>query len=170
MTSWRHFQGMSSAMDSGVCPKSSRNFLAERHRERQYVRAAQWWLDIDLQPSSGKHSSVTARGHTIRCHRRSYGDSAQRYRHRVPDHRLQIHVQLGCEVAGCRSIPSAGDHQWQSGCRTGGSLHSEIASKAEQERRFRSRSAFFCLLIVEVFERGNAGPSRINCHSSSPCQ
>src|SRR5216684_5529534 len=27
MTSWRHFQGMSSAMDSGVCPKSSRNFL-----------------------------------------------------------------------------------------------------------------------------------------------
>jgi len=27
MTSRRHFQGISSSMDSGVCPKASRNFL-----------------------------------------------------------------------------------------------------------------------------------------------
>jgi len=27
ITSWRHFQGISSSTDSGVCPKSSRNFL-----------------------------------------------------------------------------------------------------------------------------------------------
>src|SRR5713101_3545525 len=73
MTSWRHFQGMFSSTERGVCPNSSRNcldafFLRLEISPRSITTSCSYVLPIDLDGAEGE---------IVKLHRRLLGKCGQ---------------------------------------------------------------------------------------------